>query len=36
MKSKFTYGQFIVKKMRPIKNITMIPSFVMMMLITLK
>lgn len=36
MKPKFTYGQFIVKKMRPIKNITMIPSFGMMMLITLK
>ena len=31
MKPKFTYGQFIVKKMRPIKNVTMIPSFGMMM-----
>ena len=36
MKPKFTYGQFIVKKMRPIKNITMILIFGMMMLITLK
>ena len=31
MKPKFTYGQFIVKKMRPIKDITPIPSFGMMM-----
>lgn len=31
MKPKFTYGQFIVKKMRHIKDITTIPSFGMMM-----
>lgn len=31
MKPKFTYGQFIVKKMRPVKDITIIPSFGMMM-----